>query len=260
MLIPGLVSITFRQLSPEEIVDMVGTAGLNAIEWGGDVHVPHGNLARAQRIRKITERAGLRVASYGSYYRVGHEEDLAFTDVLETASVLHAPSIRVWAGKKNRSEADAEYVDLLISETRRIAELAADKGITVAYEFHRGTLTETNSSARQLLETVAHDNIKSLWQPPIAATKEYCLEGLDAVSPWLTDIHVFHWAEDPDIRLSLEEGKAVWPCYLEKIASTGRDHFLMIEFVRKDEPDNFLKDAKTLKTWLSKFTLTADTN
>ena len=37
MLIPGLVSITFRPLSPREIVDLVAEAGLKAIEWGGVV-------------------------------------------------------------------------------------------------------------------------------------------------------------------------------------------------------------------------------
>ncbi len=39
----GLVSVTFRQLSPEEIVRVAREAGLTVIEWGGDVHVPPGD-------------------------------------------------------------------------------------------------------------------------------------------------------------------------------------------------------------------------
>lgn len=57
MLLPGLVSITFRKLSPGEIVELVATAGLVGIEWGGDVHVPHGDFARAAEVRKLTEGA-----------------------------------------------------------------------------------------------------------------------------------------------------------------------------------------------------------
>jgi hypothetical protein len=46
MIQTGLVSITFRQLSPPAIIDLVRQAGLEGIEWGGDVHVPHGDLGR----------------------------------------------------------------------------------------------------------------------------------------------------------------------------------------------------------------------
>ena len=36
----GLVSISFRSLSVDEIIDLVKDAGLEAIEWGRDVHAP----------------------------------------------------------------------------------------------------------------------------------------------------------------------------------------------------------------------------
>ena len=42
----GLVSVTFRDKTPAEIVSEVKKAGLDAIEWGGDVHVPHGDVKR----------------------------------------------------------------------------------------------------------------------------------------------------------------------------------------------------------------------
>ena len=65
----GLVSITFRDLSPEEVVQVAVENGLEGIEWGGDVHVPHGNLAVAKKVARQTAEGGLKVASYGSYYR-----------------------------------------------------------------------------------------------------------------------------------------------------------------------------------------------
>ena len=36
----GLVSISFRENSPEEIVKACVAAGLRYIEWGSDVHAP----------------------------------------------------------------------------------------------------------------------------------------------------------------------------------------------------------------------------
>jgi len=70
MIFPGLVSITFRKLSPEQIIELVRKAGLSGIEWGGDIHVPHGDIARAKEVKSMTKEAGLRVAVYGSYYHL----------------------------------------------------------------------------------------------------------------------------------------------------------------------------------------------
>ena len=74
MFLPGLVSITFRQLSVAETIALVTQAGLAAVEWGGDIHAPHGDEAQARAIARMGADAGLRVAAYGSYYRVGHPE------------------------------------------------------------------------------------------------------------------------------------------------------------------------------------------
>ena len=51
--IKGLVSISFRSKSVEEIALAARDAGLEAIEWGGDVHTPHGDIAAAHNAREI---------------------------------------------------------------------------------------------------------------------------------------------------------------------------------------------------------------
>ena len=45
----GLVSVSFRGLAPEAIIDLAAECGLGGVEWGGDVHVPCGDLRRAVR-------------------------------------------------------------------------------------------------------------------------------------------------------------------------------------------------------------------
>ena len=44
---PGLVSISFRRYSVDDILDACQKAGLTCIEWGSDVHVPVGQLENA---------------------------------------------------------------------------------------------------------------------------------------------------------------------------------------------------------------------
>lgn len=255
MLSTGLVSITFRQLDPAPIINLVRQAGLDAIEWGGDIHVPHSDTTRADEVRHMTEEAGLRTAAYGSYYRVGHSEDdgLSFEQELDTAIHLGAPLIRVWPGTLGSAAADDAYRQHIANESCRIAELAAQAGIAVAYEFHGGTLTDTAVSARALLEAVAHPNLKALWQPGGEDLVSARLDGLHHVLPWLTNIHVFHWARRSDgsmSRLPLAEGEAAWREYFAAISKTGRDHCAMIEFVQDNEPEQFLRDAAVLREWV----------
>jgi sugar phosphate isomerase/epimerase len=248
---PGLVSITFRQLSPTEIIDLVTQAHLVGIEWGGDVHVPQGDVATARLVRQQTLDAGLQVAAYGSYYRMSHEETGPFDAVLECAVALGAPTIRVWAGRQGSDKADGAYWQAVIDDSRRIADLAAAHGITIAYEFHANTLTDTGTSARTLLERVAHANVRSYWQPPRGSTLEENLANIDAITPWLDNIHVFQWQRMSGEREALAVGAAEWRPYLATVRALPGDRFALLEFVQDDAPAAFLRDAATLRQWLA---------
>ncbi len=161
MIKSGLVSITFRKLSPKQIVDLVAQSDLDAIEWGGDVHAPHGDVARACEVRQMTLDAGLTVAAYGSYYRVGLGEPVPFERVVGRPAAPGPPLIRAWAGRQGTDNARDGIWDRVIEAARAIADLAQQAGIVVAYEFHGNTLTDTNESTWKLLRVVAHDNVKT---------------------------------------------------------------------------------------------------
>lgn len=257
MLRSGLVSISFRKLTPAEIVSLTVRAGLAGIEWGGDVHVPHGDLVQARRVRQMTLDAGLQVAAYGSYHRIWPQEPCPFEMVVETALALGAPVIRVWAGKLPSHAADAAHRAAIVAESQRIADLAAQAKIAVAYEYHGNTLTDTDASAQALLRAVAHPNLYTYWQPPQGSRLADNLIGLAAVLPRLYHVHVFHWLRAPGapptvVRRPLAEGQADWIRYLDRVASTGRDHFALLEFVSQDAPEQLLHDAATLNTILHK--------
>ena len=252
MIRPGLVSITFRKLSPRQIVDLVVEAGLSGIEWGGDVHAPHGDVAAAREIARMCVDAGLVIPTYGSYYRVGHPDSVSFDAVLASAVALGAPTIRVWAGKVGSAEADAAYWNAVIEDSRRICRMAAGEGIAVAYEFHGNTLADSAASARRLLEEVNRPNLRSLWQPPKGSTPSENRAGIDAVAPWLSHVHVFSWRieEGQTIRLPLADYAVQWEEYLARIDALGGERCALLEFVRGDDPAQFLADAATLRGWL----------
>ena len=258
MLKTGLVSVTFRQLSPDDIIELVKRSGCEAIEWGGDVHVPHGDLDTARNMRKKTQQANLIISSYGSYYRVAESESqgLSFDDVLDTAVMLEAPVIRVWAGTQPSNKADKSYRQAVIDDSRRIAEVAKEKNIRVAYEYHANTLTDTNESAQSLIEQVDHSNMFTYWQPPNGRDPEYCLQGLTDLLSDVVILHVFSWRikDGQPERRPLSEGETTWMSYLTAANQANRPLYTLLEFVRHDSPEQFLRDAETLRAWVQKCT------
>ena len=253
MICTGLCSITFREFSPRQIVQLVDDAALDGIEWGGDVHVPHGDMARAREARAMTEDAGIKVASYGSYYEAGVSEKkgLSFESVLATAVELGAPNIRVWAGVRGSTEAVPKIVEAVTADSFRIADMAAKESVTVSYEYHTNTLTDTLDSALGLLTAINHQNLHCYWQPPLNSKVEQNLDAITQLLPWLSNIHVFHWPDGPMVQQRpLSEGAGQWPEYLSVLALCKRTMYALIEFVRDNSPDQFLEDAGTLKMWL----------
>ena len=249
----GLVSVTFRQLDPAALVDLALHNGLDLIEWGGDVHVPHGDLNRAEEVRRITAEGGLRTAAYGSYYRLGTSEEagLSFQSVLDTAVALGAPVIRVWAGTLGSDVADESVWETVTRDAERTATMAAEHGICVAIEFHGNTLNDTPDAARRLWSILKHQDLRSLWQPLPTLDRAGQDESLSVVLPRLSHVHVFQWRPGPPItRHPLAEGSSEWSHWLSVIRSSGREIPALLEFVENDDPDLLPLEAETLRKLL----------
>ena len=246
----GLVSVTFRQLSTREIVSLVRKSGLECIEWGGDIHVPHGDTKAAYETGRMTRDAGIETVSYGSYYRAFESENdsLPFSKVLDTAIALGSPMIRIWAGARSPDKADEDYRELVIEDTLRVAELAAAENIGIVFEYHSGTLTETPASTIDLLEKIDHPNVRTCWQTCKQADPDARLHSLKTVLPHLANVHVFNWkVEDgKTLRLPLAEGKDEWKRYIEIMSGSSGRRYALLEFVRDDDPEVFLEDSRTL--------------
>jgi sugar phosphate isomerase/epimerase len=246
---PGLVSVTFRQLTPDKILELCKESRLQVIEWGGDVHVPHGDLDVAARVGEATRAAGLSVAAYGSYYRLGVLDGPTFDEVLRSAVTLGAPAIRVWAGNRGSAETDAAGRQAVVADALRCADLAGEQGVFLCYEFHGNTLTDTTPAALELLAATEHPFVRSLWQPPHGESLEDCVASLRAIRPWLHHVHVFHWWPDPAHRQPLADGRERWAVYVAEL--WGHPVDLLLEFVRHDDPGLLREDAGELRELMS---------
>ena len=245
----GLVSVSFRGHTPRQIVDAARACGLDGIEWGGDVHVPSGDLATAKEVRAMTADAGLQVFAYGSYYRLGKQEDVqsAFLPVLDTAKALGAPLIRLWLYDKGSADISPAEFDRLVQEALLLSDLAAGAGVMLSFECHNNTLTDEYHAALRFLQTVNRPNVTMLWQPNQYRDKAYNLAAARALAPFVTNLHVFHWVGDD--HLPLDAGAADWRDYLS--AFSAGEHALLLEFMHDGRIESLPDTARTLRGWLA---------
>ena len=96
----GLVSVSFRGLSPEEIIRIAKDAGLNRIEWGSDVHAPFDDAERLSTIAACQRSAGLRCSSYGTYFVLGRDDPAVLSGYIAAAKCLDTSVLRLWCGTK----------------------------------------------------------------------------------------------------------------------------------------------------------------
>jgi len=247
---PGLVSVSFRQLRPLEIVKLCADAHLECLEWGGDIHVPPGDTKNAREVLRMTKDAGLRVAAYGSYYRAGDpgKSGGPFEKVLETGIALGAPRIRVWAGTKGSASATEEDEQKTVDDLCGIAEAAEQQGVQVCLEYHAGTLTDSLASVEKIVAGTPAA-VRFLWQPSSHYNREDRLTALQQILPRLEHIHVYHWFPGQE-RRPLADGENEWKQYMNILAANGGERELLLEFVRDDSLDQLREDASTLRSWI----------
>lgn len=248
MIKPGVCSVTFRNKSPQEIIELTARAGLCAIEWGSDVHVREGDVENAKEIRKMTEAAGLLVSSYGSYFRLGSNRD--FTPFLESAAALGTDEIRIWAGGSPSAYYLFDARCAIVQEAKEISRRAAEYGITVSTECHANTLTDTPESLLLFMHEVNESNFSTYWQELLHIPQNEQMRFLRAAyaSGKLTNIHIQHFNNEGtkyDQR-PLSEAYDIW---LERLLLFKNDisaRYALLEFVRNGSVESFLEDAHQL--------------
>lgn len=246
--IPGMVSVTFRRLNREKIVSLVKEAGLEAVEWGSDVHVPYADSNSAKEARLVCESNGIIPVSYGSYYCKGERGFDTFAKTIENAKLLGTNNIRIWASNKDSEDMPANEKTEFVKEAQTLADMAKKENIDISFECHKGTLTNTPNAAIRLVEEIARDNVYLYWQPLQSEDIDENKRIIKLFMPYLKNVHVYAWKELE--RFELNEHEKAWREYIELIGNDTRKHALLLEFVKDDSTEQFMRDAETLLSWI----------
>ena len=55
----GLVSVSFRELTPFQIIDLMKSVGISVVEWGSDVHAPCKGDLQLMEIAEYQKKNGI---------------------------------------------------------------------------------------------------------------------------------------------------------------------------------------------------------
>lgn len=248
MIKTGLTSVTFRQLSVDDVISCCKRSGLSCIEWGGDIHVPVNNPDNALTVAEKTAASGLDVCSYGSYCNVGSKCG-TFSDYLDAAKQLGAPVIRLWCGECSSSQASPEYRRKLVCVTRAACNEAAKYNIDIAFEFHNDTLCDTCESALSLVREIDCSNFGLYFQyNPFQSVTENC-DTLRHFLPYLKMVHVFNVDKEyRHISLADGHGLMMWRCFIEILKQANINIQLLIEFLPQSTLESLKREAEILNS------------
>ncbi len=248
----GVVSVSFRPNSVEEIIKAAKEAKLSLVEWGSDVHAPAGDVPLAEKIKADSEALGIKTVTYGSYFRVGVNPNEEFPKYLESAKALGSSVIRIWAYRSVKTTEGEEW-EKVVCAAKEMCKMAEPYGIKICLECHNGSITEDYNTALAFLKAVDHKLFGMYWQPNQLKSLEYNIEAAKALAHYVEALHVFHFIDNQKAPLS--EGVSDWQKYLEIIKEALGDKCIpaYLEFMPDDKIETLSREAETLNKLLEEF-------
>ena len=237
----GLVSISFRDLSPEKIIEEAKNAGLSCIEWGSDVHTPCNDIARLYKIADLQKKSGLFCCSYGTYFRLGKNDIAGLSDYIAAAKILGTDILRLWCGTKSSLDYTDDEANELFRQCREAALIAEKNGVTLCLECHNGTYTDTKEGAIRLMKEVNSPALRMYWQPNQFVTEDENKRYARLIAPFTRHIHVFNWTETE--RFPLGDAVSLWKEYLAHFDG----NTLLLEFMPDDDINSLKAEADALR-------------
>ena len=234
----GLVSISFRDKSPEELLVALKASGLTCIEWGSDVHAPP---ARAAEVAALTEKYGVTCCSYGTYFRLGITPMEELPAYIAAAKQLGTDILRLWCGDKNSEEYTEGEKQALLAACREAAAMAEAADVTLCMECHNNTFTNRKEAALELMEAVASPRFRMYWQPNQFRSFEENVAYARLLAPYTEHLHVFNW--EGREKYPLTQATEVWKTYLSCFEG-GRT--LLLEFMPDGRLETLKAESETL--------------
>ena len=241
----GLCSVTFRKKTAEEVVDLAKKAGVGYIDWGGDVHV--NTLVDAKKVKELCDKADIKISSYGSYINSAFYDKSKWLDTCKIAKEMGAESIRIWLGKKNSQVTSEDDYRLILENTKKMCDIAAEYSLLVCPECHDNTFNNNTDAILRFIGDLQKENFRTYFQSRYFRMT-YDLDRIDRTYPYIKDMHV-SYRDLKREQLFRKKDKSYLDTLLKKFREKDFGGIVMVEFVIGASEKEFLKDIEKLKAY-----------
>ena len=241
----GLCSVTFRKKSAAQVILIAKKAGIDYIEWGGDIHVT--TVEDARLVKSVCDNEGIKISSYGSYFNSIDFDKDKWVQVCEIAKKMGAPSVRIWLGKKNSEEMSDKEYRILLENTNKMCDIAAGYGLDVCPECHDNTFNNNTDAFLRLKSDLKKENFKTYFQSRYFRM-EYDLDRIDRTFEFIRDVHVSYRDLKKEQR-HRKKDKNYLDTLLKNLKEKKFDGIVMVEFVDFNSETAFYRDVRKLKSY-----------
>ncbi len=239
----GLCSVTFRKMSAAKVVEIAKKAGVNYIEWGGDIHVT--NTEEARIVKSVCDNEGIKICSYGSYYRVGCADKSKWEEICRIAKIMNASSVRVWLGEKDSEKTTQEEYIRILEDLKSICSVAQKYNLLVCPECHDNTYNNNTDAFLKIKSELKEDNFKTYFQSRYFRF-DYDIDRIERTFDSIENVHVSYRDLAREQRFRKKD-KHYLDRLLKKLSEMNFDGVILVEFTKGSKEKHFLKDIKKLK-------------
>lgn len=241
----GLCSVTFRKKTVQEIVDIAKKAGVEYIEWGGDIHVK--NLDDARKVKALCEYNNIKISSYGSYFNCAEYDESKWTKICQITKEMGANSVRIWLGKKDSEKTSEKEYNTILENTKKMCEIAEEYSLLVCPECHDNTFNNNTDAFLKIRRDISKDNFKTYFQSRYFRM-EYDLDRIDRTFDFIENVHV-SYRDLVKEQLFRKKDKNYIDTLLKKLREKNFKGIVMVEFVINDSEKSFYADMEKLKNY-----------
>lgn len=241
----GVASVTFRNKTISQVVEIAKNAGVEFIEWGGDVHVK--TLDDARFAKRLCDENNIKISSYGSYYRTGSSDKNEWKEICRIANEMGASSVRIWLGNKDSENFTGSEYEELLEEMNFLCSKAKEYNLFVCPECHDNSFNNNTEAILKLKKDLNCHNFKTYFQSRYLRF-DYDIERIEKTFDFIENFHI-SYRDLKKEQCFKKKDKNYLDKLIKKFISKGFKGIVIVEFTKGSKEKSFIKDVNRLKEY-----------
>ena len=233
----GLCTIAFQDRPLEEVIAIASAYGFDGVEiWGKPPPMPEVYDAEyVEKTRNLVLAKGLEVSAFGSYvHPLMPLHQKHFETAAKSAQGLGTKLLRIWSrGGASKVILSTDKRSLFFRLTT-LSQWAQFRDLTLGLEMHNNNFTDSVDTILELFDYVKSPALKTYLQPSFRPDADDPIEAVERLKGQIVNVHAQN-ADESRNGCAIADGVVDYAEVVQKLADTGYDGYLEVEFVHGDD-------------------------